>query len=166
MEPGGWKMSALSRVLGPRQLLERRNAFGNAMPRLLVASIDRHVRRSVGLWIVQRARLQDHRRKAWGPRDDMGSTVRAELARHGTLDVLARELLWRSLRVPETGNRHGHEHVGRASRDVLAFTAMTLRLHHRLAFRLVAHILAVAATLDLHRSLSELPVVQPTGGRA
>ncbi|MGX1050018.1 hypothetical protein AB7M74_000953 [Bradyrhizobium japonicum] len=53
---------------------------------------------------------------------------------HGAFEVLARELLGLPGDVAEAGRRHRDEGIGRAARDVLALAAMTLGLHHRIAF--------------------------------
>jgi len=38
----------------------------------------------------------------------------------------------------------------RAAGDILAFAAVALRRHHRLAFRLIAYLAAIASAFELH----------------
>src|SRR5439155_17909162 len=64
--------------------------------------------------------------------------------------VAAGELLGRLSGVFEAADRHQQEHVGRTARDVLALAAVALRLHHRLALGLVAHLAAIASAFEFH----------------
>src|SRR5260370_30457767 len=86
----------------------------------------------------------------------MGAAFGAEFPRHGALEIAARELLGGFLGVFEAGDRHQHEQVGRAARDVLAFAAMALRLHHRLALGLIARLAARASAFEFHDALPVL----------
>src|SRR5262249_42250551 len=109
----------------------------------------RELGRAEGLGIVERADLH-HDDRPWRARDEVRAAFGAKLACDRTLEVLARELLGRSLGVAEGLRPHQHEHVGRPACDVLAFPAMALRLHHRFAVDDVAHGAAIASTFGLH----------------
>src|SRR5262249_47842364 len=89
------------------------------------------------------------------PRRQMRTAFGAELPRHGALEVAAGELLGRPLAVAETVSRHQHEHVGRAAGDILAFTAMALRLESGLALGHVAHRAAIASAFEFHGLLPQ-----------
>src|SRR5262245_56548520 len=86
----------------------------------------------------------------------MRPAFRAEFTGHGALEVAAAELLWLACGVFESTDRHRHEHVRSAARDVLAFAAVALRSHHRLAFRLIAHLAAIASAFEFHDVLPVL----------
>ena len=80
----------------------------------------------------------------------------------GAFEIAARELLRRSLGVAEAVDRHQHEHVGRAAGDILAFAAVALRLHHRLALGDIAHLAAIASAFQFHGILPVLSLLSPT----
>src|SRR3954471_19799462 len=136
----------------PRQLLECRHARGDRVEVLLVAGVDRHLRMELRR-LVQRADLQDRRRQAGNLGHQMGPASSAEFARDGAFEVLARELLGLPGDVAEAGRRHRDEGVGRAARDILALAAMTLGLHHWIAFGHVAHFAAIASAFQTHDDL-------------
>jgi hypothetical protein len=55
-----------------------------------------------------------------------GAAFGAELASDRLFKIAATELFGRSLSIGESCYRHRNENVGRSTRDVLAFPAMTL----------------------------------------
>ena len=63
----------------------------------------------------------------------MGAAGLAEFARHRLVEIVSGEGLRRAAHIAEALGRHQHEQVRRAAADVLAFTAMALRLEPRLA---------------------------------
>jgi hypothetical protein len=68
----------------------------------------------------------------------MGAAIWAKLAREGPLQVGSGEMLAVALSLEESRYRHRNNHIGRASRDVLALAAMALGFHYRLTFRHVS----------------------------
>src|SRR4029453_5581634 len=83
-------------------------------------------------------------------RHDMGAAFGAEFPGDRLFQILARNLLGRAPAVFEAVGRHRPEHIGRTAGDVLAFAAMALRHHPRLAFGLIAHRAAIAPTRPFH----------------
>src|SRR6202142_4509523 len=154
--PRGDKMFDDALVLAARrglhrwQPLEGRHARGDLVKGLLVDGVDRHLRAAEKGGIVERADFQDQSRQALRARDEMGAAFGAEFPRHGAFKVAALELLRHSLGVAEAGERHQDKHVGRAAADILAFATMALRLHHRVALGLVAHLAAIASAFQFH----------------
>src|SRR5207249_395477 len=65
-------------------------------------------------------------------------------------EVAPAKRLGRALGICETRLRHAHRHVRRASRDILAFTTMTLRPDHRFALCPVANLTAITSAFDFH----------------
>jgi hypothetical protein len=80
----------------------------------------------------------------------MRAALGAELARHWLLKILARELLWGALGVFEAVRLYGKKYIWRATGDVLALSAVTLRLHHWVTLGRIAHRSAIASTFQLH----------------
>src|SRR5262249_21614603 len=93
----------------------------------------------------------------------VGAAFRTKLARHRLFEIAAGKLLRHTLGVFETVERHRHEHVGRAARDILAFAAVALSLHHRLALGFIAHRPAIASAYEFHVVLPVLLIPSPTG---
>src|SRR5579859_5528974 len=138
-------------LAGRRQLLEARHALGDRVKLLLVAGEDRDLRGAVLGGIVERADLEHHGRQSGSMRDQMRAAFGAEVAGHCIVEVAAGELFRLASGVGETADRHQHEHVGSAARDILALAAMALRLQHRLALGEVAYVAAVASAFQFHR---------------
>ena len=139
-----------------RQSLERRQTLRDLMESLLVDGVDRHLRTAEESGIVERADLYDRRGQARPPRQQVRAAVGTEFPRYGAFEIAAGKLLGRSLGVAEAVDWHQHEHVGRAAGDVLAFAAVALRLHHRLALGHIAHLAAVASAFQFHDILPVL----------
>src|SRR5271169_4903964 len=89
-----------------RQSLVTRYPLGDGVKRLLVDGVDRHLRAAVERGIVKRADLEDYRGQARPPRNQVGATFGAELARHRAFNVAAAKLPGRSLGEAEAANRH------------------------------------------------------------
>jgi hypothetical protein len=83
-------------------------------------------------------------------RDKVGSAVGAELSRDRPLEIASDELFGGALDVRKARNGHRDEDVGRSAGDILTLAAVTLGLHHRLAFRNVAYRTAVASAFQFH----------------
>src|ERR1017187_1198051 len=124
---------SLERCFSNREPLEGLHAFRNAMEALLVHRIDRHVRTAEQTGTIERADLDDHRRKSLWTSYYVSAAIGAEFARDRILQIATGEFLRRTLGVGKPRYRHRDENVGRAAGDVLAFAAMALSLHHRLA---------------------------------
>src|SRR5216684_2875992 len=80
----------------------------------------------------------------------MRAAVGAEFPRHGAFKIAARKWLGRPLGVTEAVAGHENKHVWRAAGHVLAFAAVALRFHYRLAVGHVAHLAAIASTFQFH----------------
>src|SRR6516164_2891478 len=133
-------------ALALRQPLERRHALRHMVKRLLVTGVDRQLRREF-CGIIERADLDhDHRRTR--PGRHMRTAFGTKFPRHGPFEVAAGKLLGRTLRVSEAISWYGEEHVGRATRDVLAFAAVALRLHDRLTLGRIAHRPAITSAFQ------------------
>src|ERR1700688_3142449 len=96
----------------------------------------------------------------------MGAAFGAEFPRHRVLEIAAGKLLRRSLGVAEAVARHQQKHVGGAAGDILAFAAVALRLHHRLALGYIAHLSAIATAFEFHGVLPALSRLILAGGAA
>src|ERR1700753_56092 len=135
------------------QSLEGRHVVGDVVIGLLVYGVDRQFRSTEQGGIVERADLEHYAGNGGRQCRDMRATIRAEFPGYGALEIAAHEFFRRTLGVAETLAGHQHERVGQASAEVLAFAAMTLRLHHWVAFGLVAQLAAIASTFQFHVSL-------------
>src|SRR5215831_14662218 len=80
----------------------------------------------------------------------MGPAFATKLTRHWAFEIGTREFARFAACVTKTLRRHEHEHVRRATADVLAFAAMALCLESRFAFGHVANFTAVAPALKFH----------------
>src|ERR1700757_737125 len=118
------------------------------MERLLVAGIDRHLRRELRR-VVERADLDNHYRHPW-PGHHVRAALRTKLARYRLFEVAAGKLLRYALGVFEAIRRHGQKQIRRATTDVLTFAAVTLSHHDRLTFGKVAHSAAIASAFQSH----------------
>src|SRR5262249_55231376 len=98
---------------------------------------------------VQRADLH-HDDRARRAGREMGAALGAELTRDRSRQILARELPRRALGVAKGVRGHDHEEGGPGAPAGLAFTAVTLRLHHWFAVDEVAHGAAVASAFGFH----------------
>src|SRR6516165_649777 len=80
----------------------------------------------------------------------MGPALAAKLTRHWAFEIGTREFARFAACVTKAFRRHEHEHVRRATADVLAFAAMALRLESSFAFRHVANFTAIASAFEFH----------------
>jgi len=99
--------------------------------------------------VVERPHFQDDGGQTRPPRSQMRAAFGAEFSRDRPLNIASRKLLRFPLRVTESIGWHEKEHVGRAAADILAFTAVALRLQHRLAFSHIAHDAAIAPAIKI-----------------
>src|SRR5258707_9454284 len=83
----------------------------------------------------------------------MGAALGAEFPRHRAFKITARKLLGGSPAIAEAADRHQKKHGGSAAADILAFAAMALRLHHRLALGHIAHLAAITSAFQFHDAL-------------
>ncbi len=142
------------RRLARRQALERRQAFGKDVERLLVDREDRHLRSAVEPWVVQSAYLEDHERQTGPAGGEVRAAGLAEFARDRLIEVAAGEGLRLAARLAEPFGRHQHEEVGAAASDILAFAAEAFRPEPRLALGNVADFPAIAAAFEFHALFS------------
>src|SRR5216684_1578752 len=158
------------RATGPplsfRQPLETRQSLGDLMEGLLVDGEDRHLRGAKQSGIVERADFQNRRGQTRTTCGQMGAAFGAEFPRHRVLEIAAGKLLRRSLGVAEAVARHQQKHVWRAAGDILAFAAVALRLHHRLALGHIAHLSAIAPAFQFHGVLPAFSRLILAGGAA
>src|ERR1700682_1930229 len=89
----------------------------------------------------------------------MRAAFGAEFPRHCAFKIAASKLLGHSIGIGKAVGRHQKKHVGRAARDILAFAAMALRLHHRLAISDIAHLAAITSAFQFHDALPMLSLV-------
>src|SRR6266511_6482916 len=80
----------------------------------------------------------------------MGPAFATKLTRHWAFEIGTRELARFAACVTKALRRHEHEHVRRATADVLAFAAMALCLESRFAFCRVANFTAIAPAFEFH----------------
>jgi len=80
----------------------------------------------------------------------MGPAFATKLTRHWAFEIGTREFARFAAGVTKALRRNQHEHVRRATADVLAFAAMALRLESRFAFRQVANFTAIAPAFEFH----------------
>ena len=127
--------------------------FRDFMERLPVAGEQRQLRRPELCWVVHRADLDHDRWIASETGNKMRAAGGTELARHRAFDVGAGKSPWLARNVCEAVGRHHHQEIRTTASDVLAFAAVALRAHSRLALGAVAHLAAITSSLDLHRAL-------------
>src|SRR4029453_4136679 len=83
----------------------------------------------------------------------MGPPFATKLTSHWAFEIGTREFARFAACVTKALRRHEHEHVRRATTDVLAFAAMALCLESRFAFRHVANLAAIAPAFEFHAAL-------------
>src|SRR5262245_8197642 len=105
--------------------------------RLLVASVDCHLRRELG-WVVQGPDF-DYDDRPLRSRYHVRAALGAELSRNRLLQILSSKLLGRTNGVFEGVRWHGQKYIWRSTSNVLALAAMTLRHHHWLTFSKISH---------------------------
>ena len=120
------------------------------MEGLFVDGIDRHLRCAEQTRIIKRADLQDDQRQTRSSRCQMGPAFATKLTRHGAFEIGTREFARFAAGVTKALRRDQHEHVRRATADVLAFAAMALCLESRFALRHVANFTAIAPAFEFH----------------
>lgn len=120
------------------------------MKGLLVDGVDRHLGPAKQAGVIECSDFYyDNRQPLW-TRDEMRAAGGAELARYRVLDIGAGKLPGRALGVFELRARHRGKKIGAAARNVLAFPAMALRLHHRIAFREVTHLATITTAFQFY----------------
>src|SRR5215467_4206826 len=80
----------------------------------------------------------------------MGPAFATKLTRHWAFEIGTREFARFAACVAKAFRRHEHEHVWRATADVLAFAAMALCLESRFAFCHVPNFTAITPAFEFH----------------
>jgi len=120
------------------------------MEGLFVYGVDRHLRCAKQTWIIKRADLQDYQWQIRSSRCQMGTAFITKLARYRAFEIGARKFARFAACVTKALWRHEHEHVRRATADVLALAAMALCLKARFTLRHVASFTTVATAFEFH----------------
>ena len=136
-----------------RQFLIDRQPLLDAVERLSVAGVDRHLALPVLRGIVERTGLEHDSVQTGAAGKELRAAIVTELSRDHTFEIVALVLTRLALRVAKSVDRHQHEHVRRAAGEILARTTMTLGPQLRISRRLVANLAAVTAAFRLHTHL-------------
>jgi len=140
------RQAALPGLGSARDPIEGFDPFWNHMEGLRVAHVDGHIRAGKLLRVVESADLEDHdARDLRDPAQDVRSTLRTELPRHGRIEIAAREARRLPRRVSEPLVSKPEDQIGPATRYILALSAVALALQDGIARHLVSEIAAITS---------------------